>query len=859
MINHIIEYFKIPHPLDKDKGGIVISDPGKLSEKCFKAFLDDKKSSGSAELPRILRVLVSPEEKTNPEDLDLVKRFEQNAEIQDSHFWGIYKLRIFLRFTAACGVGYFIYWTIFNFPWFWVPATVVLENILGDILTKIFQGVVIAFVPGLSFIKNFIGAKRWIRANFRSQYTKIYSQFGKSSREYFVKEVKKCLRNVEAAAEEEKVPIEIGTIENILEEILSKHEVSLDFAQDWSRRFEKILEDLSQRAKKEAFLEGVVIKLDKLKNDLILHYLEGFQMIPLKVARVNLSQEEIFSLLGQNFDLPSSLLAEGFREKAKNLKDFLDETSLISEKIYSSFDSLKKAKEKKERLKLLENIEEGFEQLRNTMGNFHFGDNPYIVHERGGNLSDFYDKLYHLFGEAKLDILEGEKAVKGVLFRRLKIRTERQQRKRIQELRLKVERLLCQGISTKKVYEKISHFFSFFGASLKGNLAFSGIILFAFASLLSFKALEPDEVLTSTYLRWGVKERATQKAPIFSRGVKVYKFGEGLPIFPNKEIFWQVPVPLVYTHKIDLTQPQRFTSYMIFAAPTDTLYKRGLKLLAGAYGGYFEVIEISFDFVLKDREAWLRYDYDGKGTKRLRRDITPIVDQEWRGELFDFKKSPLIDLENKEEMEEIFSGSYFKKLWDEGRMEEIIKSQIFRSPVMTYQYGTYSEMIGPGIDLILRSLEREKIKVKDSLLTKEEREEKLAEIEEFKSWIEEIKEDTLETIKEEYDALRKVPEKLKKYLSDPESISELRGFETVWSAIQRIILHQYTTEKLMRIIKGELGEEKKQELLQMLVERIQENPYFSSLIEIRDVEARVIFMDSHAYRSLLSKITEEII
>ncbi len=862
MINHIIEYFKISHPLDKDKGSIVISDPGKLSEKCFKAFLDDRKSSGSAELPRILRVLVSPEETPNPEDIDLVKRFERNAEIQDSHFWGISKLRIFLRFTVACGVGYFIYWTIFNFPWFWVPATVFLENILGDILTKIFQGVVIAFVPGLSFIKNFVGAKRWVRANFRSQYTRIYSEFGKSSREYFTKEVRKCLRNIEAAAEEEKVSIEVGAVKNILEEILSKGEVSLDFAQDWSGRFEKLLEELSQRAKKEVFLEGVVIKLDGLKNDLILHYLEGFQIIPLKVGGVNLSGEEIFPLLGlpgQNSDLSRSLLAEGFKEKAKNLKDFLDETSLIREKIYSSFDSLKKAKKREERLKLLEIIEEGFENLRNIAGSFHFGDNPYIAHERGENLSDFYDKLYSLFGEAKLDILEGKKRVKRVLVRRLKIRSERQQRKRIKELRLKVERILCQEISTKKAYEKISHLFSFFGKDLKGSLAFFGIVLFTFASLLSFKVLGPDEVLTSTYLRWGVKETATQKVPLFSRGIKVHRFGEGLSIFLKRELFWQLPIPLVYTHKIDFTQPQKFTSYMIFAAPTDTLYKKGLKLLAGAYGGYYQIVEISFDFLPKDKEIWISYDYDGKGGKRLRRDIASIVDDEWRGELFDFKKSPLIDLEDEEEMEEVFAGSYFKKLWNEGRMKEIIKSQIFRSPLMTYQYGTYSERINPGIDLILRSLEEEKTEVKDILLSREEKEEKLAEIEEFKSQIEQIKKDTLERVKEEYGALRKSPQEFKKYLSDPESISELRGFETVWLAIQEIMLYQYTTEKLIKTLQGELGEEKKQELLGMLVERIEENPYFSSLIEIRDVEARVIFMDSHGYRSLISKIMEEII
>jgi len=858
MINHIIEYFKIPHPLEKDRGSIVVSDPGKLSEKCFRVWVDDRKSTGPAEFPRILRVLVSPDEEVGPEDVDLVKRFEHNAQIQDDHIWGIFKLRIFLRFAVACGIGYFIYWTIFNFPWFWVPARVFLESILGDTLTGIFQGVVIALVPGLSFLRNFVSAKRWVRANFHSQYTKIYPRFGRSSRDYFTTEVKKCLKDLGEAAQREGVSLEVATIKDILEEILAEHRVSFEFACHWSRRFEEILKDLSQRAKREVFLEGVVIKLDRLKNGLLLHYLQGFQMVPLKVATPNFSLEEVFPLPGQNFDLALSLLIKGFREKSKNLRNFLNETPSIREQIYSRFDSLRNAKEKKERVKLLESIEEGFKNLRNITGNFHFGDNPYIVYERGENLSNFYDKLYHLFGEAKIDILEGEKAVKGVFFRRLKIKSERAQRRRIEELRLRVERLLCQGISTRKGYERISHFFSFFGKDLKRSLVFSGTILFIFASLLSFRVLGPNQVLTTTYLRWGVKETATQKAPLFSRGVRIYQFGQGMPIFPKKEFFWQLPIPLVYTHKIDFNQPQKFTSYMIFAAPTDTLYKKGLKLLAGAYGGYFDVAEISFDFVPRDKEVWTGYDYDGKGTKRLTRDITSIVD-EWREELFDFRQSPLIDLENEEEMEEVFSGSYFKKLWDEGRIKEIIKSQIFKTPIMTYQYGTYAEMIDPGIELILRSAEREKTKVKYSDLSRKEKEKRLDEIEKLKSWVERIKKDTLKMVREEYDALRKNPEKLKKYLSDPESISELRGFETVWSAVQRIMLQQYIAEKLIRIMKGELGEEKRQELLQTLTEKIRENPYFASLIEIRDVKTKVVFMDSHGYRSLVSRITEEVI
>ncbi|GAF73429.1 unnamed protein product, partial [marine sediment metagenome] len=247
-----------------------------------------------------------------------------------------------------------------------------------------------------------------------------------------------------------------------------------------------------------------------------------------------------------------------------------------------------------------------------------------------------------------------------------------------------------------------------------------------------------------------------------------------------------------------------------------------------------------------------------KGTKRLSRDVASVVD-EWRGELLDPYGSPLLDLENEEEMEEVFYGSYFKKLWDEGRMEEIIKSQIFRSPMMTYQYGTYLERIGPGIDLILRSLESEKLKLEARDLSGSEKEKELAGIEDFKSRVEKIKEDTLEMAKEEYGVLRKHPEKLQKYLSDPESISELRGFETVWPTIQQIMLQHYITDKLIETMKGELGGEEREGLLQMLRERIEENPYFSSLIEIKEMKAEVVFMDSHGYRSFISKITKEII
>ncbi|GAI38567.1 unnamed protein product, partial [marine sediment metagenome] len=100
-------------------------------------------------------------------------------------------------------------------------------------------------------------------------------------------------------------------------------------------------------------------------------------------------------------------LGEGFKQKAKNLRDFLARTSSIRERIYSSFDSLKRAKGKGERVKLLESIEEDLENLRNIVGNFHLGDNPGVPNERGESLSDFYDGLYYLFGKSGVAIFRG--------------------------------------------------------------------------------------------------------------------------------------------------------------------------------------------------------------------------------------------------------------------------------------------------------------------------------------------------------------------------------------------------------------------------------------------------------------------
>ncbi|MBC7189380.1 hypothetical protein H5U35_04095, partial [Candidatus Aerophobetes bacterium] len=259
MIYHLIEYYRIPHPLLKEKGYIAVSDPEVFSKKCFRVWIDDKKSTGDAELPRITRVLLSPYEIKEAEGERLVKIFEKNAKIQHERSFNILKLKIFLRFTSACAIGYFIYWTVYNLPWVWVPVNLFLEKILGDTLTSIFQGVVIALAPGLSFIKNFVGAKRYGRINFRSRYTKIIPGFDKTSRRYFTHEVKKCLTNIKESAKEEGVEFDITCLEKITEEIINEPAVNVDFARDWLFRFEKILEELSERAEEEDFFEGVVL------------------------------------------------------------------------------------------------------------------------------------------------------------------------------------------------------------------------------------------------------------------------------------------------------------------------------------------------------------------------------------------------------------------------------------------------------------------------------------------------------------------------------------------------------------------------------------------------------------------------
>ncbi len=848
MISHIIEYLKLPHPFKRGKR-VVTSDPDKLAGGFSRIQSADRRSEGPAKQPRFLRVLVSPDDKKT-ENERLVKEFETESKKIHDHTFNWMKLRIFISLGVAGSIAYFLYWSIYGFPLLWFPSVWFINFFFGgSSLWGLFFGAVIILLPVKSLITNFFGGKRWNRIHGVSKYTELFSKVGKDIREKLKGTyIKKSFEILEKIAKQEKV--DIGQIRVLVDEILSTTSTGADFAKKWTRKFDQVLEDLSSNCS-DSF-KGEITKLQDLKEDLLELFRQGFCFAPLVV--VSPSSKDISA--SESEDINLKILSGGFRNKAKNLKLFLKETEPLQEVVWTNFELLDKAKGKSERVEILEKIQYGFERMRNLASGFHFGDNPNIIHQRGRNLSDFYDKLYELVGKAKNDIREGKKAARALLFSKLPVKTEAQQKKRISRLMRKIERVVGQKIEHSKTYDRLSHSFAWWGKSLARGIALSLILFATFTCLFSFKVLDPGQVLVTRPLVVGMKENVTQKEKILSRDLKFSNPEQGVHVGFGKRLFWHLPIPLTWVNTVELENQNTFTSHRILAGTgPKTLWQKGMSLLAGAFGGtYYEVLEINFQFKVKDPEAWARIDYDGQGQDRLARDITSILDN-WQSQLFNFYENDfLVDIENEDVREEIFSGAYFEKLFKEGTLKEIIQRHISQSPFIAFQYGTVADRINPGIESILRELEAREARIKTGFIEVEDEEEELQKIEEFKALIQEYKDKIKELLEEELSELRKDPELLKKMIEDPRAnIEELKNFEAVWNGIQQTIYHQYGMDKFKGIINGEFGEEKREELLESVKEMINEDSYFGSLVQVVSIETEIHFMSAMDYQQKIQK------
>lgn len=850
MISHIIEYFKLLHPLKRGKS-IAVSDPDRLALTLYQMFVDDKKSEKAARIPQFTRVLISSEEQNWEKDSKLVKNFETHSQKNHQHVFNVKKLKIFLRFTIAGCASYFLYWSVYNLHIIWVPGEWIINTLFGGSYNLwIFYGAAIAIPAGSALISYFFGGKRWSRIHHQSKYTELFSEMGGDLREKIKQEyVKRSIRSLEEKARREKV--EVNEIRLLLEEIIStSSEPNLRFARSWNRRFDRVLEKLSSEF--PDLLRGEIPKLQDCKEELLNLYWQKFQFAPLRI--VTPFEDENQNSFGA--DLQFQTLMGGFKRKAEDLKKFREDTDSIQQKIWDDLELLDNAGGRGERIKILEEIQRSFERMRNISGNFHFGDNPSLPHERGENLSDFYDRLYELFGRAKNDIRERKRQIKGVLFSRFPVKSESQQRKRISRLKLQVERLI--GVETEHCvfYDRVSRFFSWWGNNAARSAIFSLILFFFFTSFLSFELLNPGQWLTTRPLRIGVKEKATQEEKLLSRGVRISRFEEGFPIGFGKRLFWHLPLPLTFSHRINFTGEKKFTAYRILGSSgPNNPWQKGKSLLAGPYNRqYYEVLRIDFIFKVEDGESWAKIDYDGHGPDRLSRDITSLLD-EWQSSLFNFyEKDFLVDVTDNEQMQQIFSGSYFEKLCQNGTLATIIRYHIARSPLVTYQYGTVPERINPGIELILNELERREARIKAGFLEVASKKQELERIGEFRDWVKEQRKRVEEETRQEYSSLRKNPELLKRILEDPRAnIQELKNFETVWGGIRQTMLHEYGMEKFKKIIEGESGKEKKQELLVGLKERINQNPYFADLINIVNLQFQILSMSEMEYGQTIQR------
>jgi len=890
-----LRYYNIPDPLEKGSW-ITIADKSEFLKTIQEVYTLSE--NPALDMPRLFRILISPEEIDKKNALESTKEVCRRLLIRQRDCLNRMKLKEFLRFAKGCGIGYFLSCLPSEL---WRPLEIVAETI-GEGLGGFAKMWIIAFFPLKALIKSFgtgfhinlpklitnnqiyrslpfirrirrigvTGAWNEIQNTYKS--LKLFNELGKDMRDQFKKDVKITLSNIEhkiglktASALEKtfrsltfgffcpkREHPQIRKIESFLDQLLAGS-ISADNKQLtlWSKKFDDILEEVSGAAGEDGiFPWGEVPKLLNMKADLLFHAQYGeFTFAPFFAVSPDTDPDSLFgnTILHRREDEINVLLsvkARAFCQQARNLKAFFGQTSTkeLYNEIQTKYISLNKVQERSRRIYFLNRITDCFEALRNSIGKYNMGENTGIPHEKGKDLSNFFHFLYMTFGKAACDL---ENRYKKVTFGFRAVLSGKGQRKRIKGAIDEAHLLVYQKrLSIRKILQ--DKILSCLGWSWQTGLLTTIFILLLVGSVFSFTFLSPQEFIVERGIMLGYKDY------FITDTVKTKDYGTGLKLPGLKlELHWHPPPPIVRDHKISLTKSRPLDVYMptLKHYPTN-IWENTKTVLSGPLGMDFDAVKFVIQYIPKDPELWGEYDFDGFGEHRLTRDITNII-EEW-------KTKQIESFGEKVEYEGYITyiyDTFFKELCRRGIIEEYIRNS-FSSSIMSTNiyYGSTLDRIKPGIDIILNDLDdRQKELDLRIRLNTDEKEMLEKNIRESKKIVEDIYDMIKEQVKIEYDKLRAHPRLLKKYVENPyANYTELQEFETLWGSVQYYTWYVYCNKRLLDMFSSNSNTGKNQTMIS-LKEALEANTHICSLIKISDIDYMITVISFTQLNALQQK------
>ncbi|MBI9098535.1 MAG: hypothetical protein JEY91_08645 [Spirochaetaceae bacterium] len=809
-------YYTIDHPLLKNEK-IIMSNRNEIARTTSRIYEISK--NPQADTIHLIRVHISGEMETNGDESEQIRSYERQFHKKEKLDYYNAKISEIIRFTSSLIIAYILYIAPESF---WNPI-VSLFNVIAHGLSDYARWCIIAFFPLKALIRSFgsllyirgkinIGIKgQWHKIHESSMALDVYNRLDDSISDQLKKEMKQFIRNLSQKGLSQSALI--GKIETLMMDIWNRT--------DLDNLNEQFLEIIDEGEK--TLLWGEMVKLNMLRKE-ILYYLSAGDWTYSTILHFSPRSE-----YSDKVKIPlTDIQFQSFSAQTDNLKLFNHRSDIqeIKESIFKNYDLLLREKDDKNYITILESISCSFETLRDEARRYHMGDNCFIPHGRKNDIALFYHHLYVIFGKALCDL---ENKYRRTSFGLCPLMTGASRRRRIALMCRELDVFLW-GKSQKRWRNIERNLFTAGGRNLASGLLTSFLILFLSGSILSFYTVNPGDQVIRSSLKIGYRGQ------FINREFSILESGNFTPLpFSDRELAWHFPRPIT-RDSIIKDELNELSLYMIMGENHgENLFRKLLSRLSGQLGTRFNVIELKLKYTPLDARKWGLYNSDGKGERRLIRDMSELA-EEWRSS----------KAENLAPVTTVEFEKYFRELSKRGVIGDYLRRSFSQTAFSTnIYYGTLTERFDSGINAVESEFKRKLEESKnDYFLDIPERQLIERNLTDSLAIIKELREHIDNQVTVEYSLLRSDPPLLNQLVEDPfKNFQQLRDFETLWINISSYIYHLYRQDRIMEILSTgyiDLALRNEAEKLYpdhlSLADYLQKNILISQLIKIHSIK-----------------------
>jgi len=825
----VLNYFKVPHPFKRNEE-VVIVDEENYEQNLKECYEITKKKEGIPIFRFFIKAAGEPKEK----DVEDIKNFEKKFREKKKGLLNGQKLGLWISLAVSFIVGYIFYLSFcgLHFTWLTYPINYIFETFFNRGVDKwVVWTVVFLFpfgaacriflplrIPKLGTFGNF-GA--FYQLKRQSEILKVLDFFGKNRKRVIRLRISNYVSSLKK--NDNTNPALLERIEERLKAILKLDEGNS--LSSWNKDLDELLEELALLSEGGEFSWLEVEKLSRFKEELLAFGLTNFEVGKLEIISPEspLISPEVFSKYSAGkIALDLQALGVMSQQKARNLRDFLRETEDIRERIYQDSEKLERTESEQERKRVLERLVSNLEILTVICSSCHFGENPNIPQEkRKGALLSFYNEFYQKLGVGLIPL-----------------------KKKTSKIKISQEPEKPSTSRTRKLLLWSSE------TPIRG-LILTLVIVFLVASTFSFYALNASQVGCETKTVFGTVDPNTLEHRLLGEQLVFKEYGQGIFQVAGHDIFWYLPEPLTKPRIVDFQKEQSCDVYHIVITRnvSVSLWDKMKRFGQGSFGNTgYEGLKFTITFSPKTKD-WVGYDFDGKGSLRLSRDLATLF-RNWQS-----LEMESMYPQDEEEQNYVFDV-YLVELAKSGELTKYIESLLRGDLVQGFAYGTNLDTIRGVYNLFVDRIDKDIENVKDSNLSAKEKAEKIKELELVKDNLKATLENYSEGFSKEKANLVNNPQLLKKLLDglkNKEDISLLlKEFPNLQTSIVNYVYYSYANEKFLAAVSGELGKELQDKMFNDLRVYIL-GQKISEIVEIKNISVEKFFMTEYDYYMKVSQ------